>query len=101
MPFISKDWRSPGEEWVRYEGGWELKKTISVKNQQSNEDLQSFDDQKSDTQVVRLVHISHFTYGIRKEFKKLKIYNRNIFFFNKDPKEKIVLKIPYCRLCKK
>jgi F-box protein 25/32 len=73
MPFISKDWRSPGEEWVRYEGGWELKKTISVKNQQYNVDLPSFDDQKSDTQVVRLVHISY-----------------------KDPKEKIVLKIPYC-----
>jgi len=89
MPFISKDWRSPGEEWVRYEGGWELKKTISVKNQQCNEDLQSFDDQKSDTQVVRLVHISHFTYGIQKEFKKLKIYNRNIFFSLKIQKRKL------------
>ena len=30
MPFISKDWRSPGEEWVRYEGGWERKKTVST-----------------------------------------------------------------------
>ena len=28
MPFLSKDWRSPGEEWVRYEGGWEKRKTI-------------------------------------------------------------------------
>jgi len=28
MPFISKDWRSPGEEWVRYEGGWEKRKTV-------------------------------------------------------------------------
>ena len=43
MPFISKDWRSPGEEWVRYEGGWELKKTLTV-NQTSDEDLGSGDD---------------------------------------------------------
>ena len=28
MPFISKDWRSPGEEWVRYDGGWERKSII-------------------------------------------------------------------------
>ncbi len=37
MPFISKDWRSPGEEWVRYEGGWELKKTILVNNFQKDQ----------------------------------------------------------------
>ena len=55
MPFISKDWRSPGEEWVRYEGGWELKKTISVKSKKSNEDLQGFEDQPSDIQV-NLIH---------------------------------------------
>ena len=73
MPFISKDWRSPGEEWVRYEGGWELKKTISVKNQQCNEDLQSFDDQKSDTQVVRLVHISYFIMESKKNSRYYKL----------------------------
>lgn len=28
MPFIPKDWRSPGEEWVKYDGGWEMKKTV-------------------------------------------------------------------------
>jgi len=28
MPFLSKDWRSPGEEWVRFEGGWERKKIV-------------------------------------------------------------------------
>ena len=28
MPFLSKDWRSPGEEWIRYEGGWEKRKTV-------------------------------------------------------------------------
>jgi len=28
MPFISKDWRSPGEEWVKTEVGWEKKKVL-------------------------------------------------------------------------
>ncbi len=28
MPFLSPDWRSPGEKWVRYEGGWKMKKTV-------------------------------------------------------------------------
>ena len=28
MPFLSKDWRSPGEKWVRYGGGWEMRKTV-------------------------------------------------------------------------
>lgn len=28
MPFLSKDWRSPGEKWVRYCGGWEMKKAV-------------------------------------------------------------------------
>ncbi|KAK3915418.1 F-box only protein 32 [Frankliniella fusca] len=28
MPFISKDWRSPGEEWVKTEEGWEKKKIL-------------------------------------------------------------------------
>ena len=30
MPFISKDWRSPGEEWVKYEGGWEKKSVLPM-----------------------------------------------------------------------
>lgn len=30
MPFISKDWRSPGEEWVRYDGGWEKKSVLTI-----------------------------------------------------------------------
>jgi F-box protein 25/32 len=28
MPFISKDWRSPGEAWVKTEEGWEKKKVL-------------------------------------------------------------------------
>ncbi|KAK1123227.1 hypothetical protein K0M31_008860 [Melipona bicolor] len=32
MPFISKDWRSPGEEWVKTVGGWEKKKILECAN---------------------------------------------------------------------
>jgi len=28
MPFISKDWRSPGETWVKTHEGWEKKKVL-------------------------------------------------------------------------
>ncbi|XP_037094843.1 F-box only protein 32-like [Pollicipes pollicipes] len=28
MPFLSRDWRSPGEEWVKTEEGWEQKKIL-------------------------------------------------------------------------
>ncbi|PSN42219.1 F-box only protein 32 [Blattella germanica] len=31
MPFISKDWRSPGEEWVKTEEGWEKKKILECR----------------------------------------------------------------------
>nr|ADD38022.1 F-box only protein 25 [Lepeophtheirus salmonis] len=37
MPFLSKDWRGPGEEWVRYQGGWEMKKCFqSVKTEKKS-----------------------------------------------------------------
>ena len=29
MPFISQDWRGPGEDWVKVDDGWEIKK-VSV-----------------------------------------------------------------------
>lgn len=32
MPFISKDWRSPGEVWVKTEEGWEKKKILECCN---------------------------------------------------------------------
>lgn len=35
MPFISKDWRSPGEEWVKTEEGWEKKKILECGRQLS------------------------------------------------------------------
>lgn len=36
MPFISKDWRSPGEEWVKTEEGWEKKKILECSNLDQN-----------------------------------------------------------------
>lgn len=33
MPFISKDWRSPGEEWVKTDEGWEKKKILECGRQ--------------------------------------------------------------------
>ena len=28
MPFISKDWRGPGEDWIKSQDGWEIKKFV-------------------------------------------------------------------------
>ncbi|XP_071451132.1 F-box only protein 32 [Hetaerina americana] len=36
MPFISKDWRSPGEEWVKTEEGWEKKKILMCGRQRTS-----------------------------------------------------------------
>ena len=30
MPFIGQDWRAPGEEWVKYDGGWEKKSVVTI-----------------------------------------------------------------------
>ena len=32
MPFIGQDWRSPGEEWVKYDGGWEKKSVVTLQD---------------------------------------------------------------------
>jgi F-box protein 25/32 len=69
MPFISKDWRSPGEAWVRYDGGWELKRTISV-NQKPSED--------SDPTAATTVRDSIPLYGILMIYRT-KIYRTKIY----------------------
>ncbi|KAL3275614.1 hypothetical protein HHI36_020367 [Cryptolaemus montrouzieri] len=42
MPFISKDWRSPGEAWVKTDEGWEKKKVLenckAIKAESSDEE---------------------------------------------------------------
>lgn len=40
MPFISKDWRSPGEEWVKTDEGWEKKKILECDRRLQNEIIQ-------------------------------------------------------------
>ncbi len=41
MPFLSRDWRSPGEKWVRYDGGWERKKIVHRTSTNVNLDVDS------------------------------------------------------------
>ncbi|KAJ8974124.1 hypothetical protein NQ317_007813 [Molorchus minor] len=36
MPFISKDWRSPGELWVKTQEGWEKKKVLEHRKSLGN-----------------------------------------------------------------
>ena len=28
MPFLSKDWRGPGEDWVKCQDGWEIRRMM-------------------------------------------------------------------------
>lgn len=49
MPFISKDWRSPGEEWVRYEGGWEKKSVVTIASDNYNFNLDLVQQQVAST----------------------------------------------------
>ncbi|KAF5301760.1 hypothetical protein FQR65_LT08743 [Abscondita terminalis] len=47
MPFISKDWRSPGEAWVKTQEGWEKKKVLekckAIREQASIEETDETD----------------------------------------------------------
>ncbi|XP_050311898.1 F-box only protein 25 isoform X2 [Anthonomus grandis grandis] len=47
MPFYSKDWRSPGEEWVKTDEGWEKKKVLEhykqIKSKANEEDKENID----------------------------------------------------------
>lgn len=47
MPFISKDWRSPGEEWVKTEEGWEKKKILECSH--------LMDQNNFDTRYIRFL----------------------------------------------
>ncbi|GLV45004.1 uncharacterized protein CBL_14424 [Carabus blaptoides fortunei] len=63
MPFISKDWRSPGEAWVKTQEGWEKKKVLEfTKNSRSRESSTSSNDgegsEESETAVQPHCHIT-------------------------------------------
>lgn len=49
MPFISKDWRSPGEEWVKTEEGWEKKKILECGRQLSTSQQENIDGRCNET----------------------------------------------------
>lgn len=35
MPFYAKDWRSPGESWIKTEDGWEKLKILECRRRRS------------------------------------------------------------------
>ncbi|XP_022904088.1 F-box only protein 25 [Onthophagus taurus] len=54
MPFISKDWRSPGEAWVKTQEGWEKKKVLEKMIKQREESSETGED--SDTENTSQPH---------------------------------------------
>ncbi|XP_047503274.1 F-box only protein 32 isoform X2 [Pieris napi] len=63
MPFISKDWRSPGEVWVKTQEGWEKKKVLECTTQRSDED----GDKSSEDEVPRVPPHCHITIKCTRE----------------------------------
>lgn len=58
MPFYAKDWRSPGESWIKTQDGWEKLKILECRQN-------SFDSSNFNRLVLTL---------------SLKILVRNVFF---------------------
>ncbi|KAL9704443.1 hypothetical protein quinque_007961 [Culex quinquefasciatus] len=64
MPFISKDWRSPGEAWVKTDEGWEKLKVLEcVKRKRCISECSSssdteIDNENSDTDIPPHCHIT-------------------------------------------
>ena len=59
MPFLSQDWRGPGEDWVRGQDGWEIMrrgeardKVMEEKKEDPNQNLHNLN--KCNYQVVYL-----------------------------------------------
>lgn len=83
MPFISKDWRSPGEAWVKTQEGWEKKKVLECteqrfaaitnfnntdENQQTSWSQESEDGEKgSNDSVSRIPPHCHITVKCTRE----------------------------------
>ncbi|XP_076333501.1 F-box only protein 25-like isoform X1 [Tachypleus tridentatus] len=49
MPFIGKDWRSPGEAWVKTDEGWERKKNLEQLNRNIQNRLSLDSDGNADS----------------------------------------------------
>ena len=61
MPFISQDWRGPGEDWVKVEDGWEIRKVSvlqrdGVKRRRTKTEGDRGEDVKN--AVIRLVFVT-------------------------------------------
>ena len=59
MPFISQDWRGPGEDWVKVDDGWEIRKVSvlqrdGVKRRRTKTEGDRGEDVKN--AVIRLVN---------------------------------------------
>uniref|UniRef100_A0A146L5W0 F-box only protein 25 n=3 Tax=Lygus hesperus TaxID=30085 RepID=A0A146L5W0_LYGHE len=59
MPFISKDWRSPGEAWVKTREGWEKKKILECCSddftlaENEEDDKENILDQNKDCSIIQ------------------------------------------------
>ncbi|XP_035218480.1 F-box only protein 32-like [Stegodyphus dumicola] len=53
MPFLGRDWRSPGEAWVKTSEGWERKKILEYKSSHGQtrfcRNRSAFHEKKRDT----------------------------------------------------
>ncbi|CAG9560925.1 unnamed protein product [Danaus chrysippus] len=77
MPFISKDWRSPGEVWVKTQEGWEKKKVLectaqryaAISNYSNNDNQQNWDseDGEKTDEVARVPPHCHITIKCTRE----------------------------------
>lgn len=82
MPFIGRDWRSPGDQWVRTTEGWERMRLWRVK---IFENL----NQNAVARITRLaIEDLHFTKGTTEITSRRQPY---IFFNNGSSKEKLEL----------
>ena len=37
MPFLSRDWRGPGEDWVKCQDGWEIRRMMDRGDEEMEE----------------------------------------------------------------
>ncbi|EEB19306.1 F-box only protein, putative [Pediculus humanus corporis] len=65
MPFISKDWRSPGEEWVKTREGWEKKKILECgrhlllsQTENTNTRIPSIGNYERDERKIKIQRVS-------------------------------------------
>ena len=52
MPFISQDWRGPGEEWIKSQDGWEIRR-MAVRNRVEEETKEEEKDMTEGEGVVK------------------------------------------------